>query len=160
MVVEVDQDCGAMGEEVGCGGVAKIVFEGPGLCAYTGGAGVDVDRGGEEDRLFEVDFGSGYREVEGVRVGKAGDVGIVGYASRFDVGEVGGVVDVVEHVDVAESDFYYVAEAPFLRGGICVHDSLLCQIRLWVSLPRCIDETRLFSAAASVNCPLGVSFFV
>src|SRR6476469_165555 len=60
LVVEVDEDGGAAGQDVGGGGVAQIVLEGPRFCADAGGASVDVDGGGIEDGFEEVDFGAGY----------------------------------------------------------------------------------------------------
>jgi hypothetical protein len=120
LVVEVDQDYYAAGEEVGGGGIAQLVFEGPGFGAYAGGASVDVDGGGIEDGFEEVDFGAGYCEVEGVGVGQAGDVGVVGYASGLDVCQVGRIIDMIEHITIRKSHGFCVAEAPFLTGLIFV----------------------------------------
>ena len=88
------------------------MLEGPGGGADAGGAGVDVEGGGEEDGEEEVYFGVGDGHVEVAGVEDAGDVGVVGDAGGFYVGEVGGVVDVVEHVDVAEANGDGVAEVP------------------------------------------------
>ena len=112
VVVEVDYDCGGGGYDVVGLGVAELMVEGPGFGADAGGAGVDVEGGWEEDGDEEVDLGVGDGHVEVAGVEDAGDVGVVGYAGGFYVGEVGGVVDVVEHVDVAEANGDGVAEVP------------------------------------------------
>ena len=56
--------------------------------------------------------GAGDSHIEVAGVLDAGYMGEVGDAGGFGVGEIGGVVDVEEHVDVTEAHLYGEAEVP------------------------------------------------
>lgn len=122
MMVEVDNDRGAVCQEVGVGGVTQFMFQGPGLGAYMGGTGEYVDGRGIKDGLLEVDLGARYGHVELVRVLQPGYVRVVCYTGRLHIGQVYSVIHMIEHITVRKPDGLCMTEAPpFMAVRIVTH---------------------------------------